>query len=1108
MTKIFSFDLGSGSIGECVREEGKSPIHLNSLLIDPDFASLDLIRAQRRAFRTRLAHKARESWWIQIAQEAKLQIPATDIRKDKFGNYVFTADEKMLREFPQVNDETVYNSALLRIALIEGKKLEGWQIFKAIWSAFQHRGYETNNWKDEELSEEEKKAEQEEQKASERYKQILSELLPHGFHLPCYYEAYKMGLWNPQTKQTVNRLKAAPENARNKDGKEQIIAPRDIVEKELRLLLEQAKKQYPALPDIEYILYGTNRKAHAGIYEHSARKFESEGLLGQKTPRFDNRIIAKCSLIPRLNVCKSKEPLSREVRFLLALKNFRFIKNGQVASFDFEEINELFNMYKGRLLDKGHANYIDKKDIKKYLQNKCYDIFSQDVIPMPKDGGRSRFCRPALRILKELILSGKNPHDFYREITSHITNTDTKKGLVKEDYKFLLAMPNDWYKIHIPDFREEDKNLSQEERLAKIDDLLNSITNAVVRHRLIMLMHRIEYLHETYGTPDYCIMEIGREEFLSEKAKKKYEKEINENYKRNIAACKELKDNNIPITYKNIDMIKLYNEQKGINIYEVESDKRHLFNTDKINNKSWSLLDIDHIVPVSKDGSNSFLNKVLTTKDLNESKKGNKTPYEWLFSDKDKWSDYLENIKKTNIDVNSKKYLYLVSPDAVKEARRQKDLRATQYMEKLAKKLISLYFGWGEQTTGDKRRMFVCTGGLTDQIRKTYSLNVILYEDLKKLPEEEIVRMTSTGELETIKKNRDNKRHHALDALVISFAREITYDKKTGTPILPEYAGKRQYFEDAINKVFPVTIRSKKPILGDIIYALRARQEGKELKYYMVSRFNTNMEKISDAQKNVEKIFDLYVKKQFKDKINQLNKEEKIRWQTFLEDLRASGKYTDEISIMENLSDAPKNLKKISDSPIKDIFKDKLNQKQKEWEQFLKDFRICGNPVRKMCMTESSAFTKKEVFNDDGSFKKNIGEYCAISKKVKGQYIRPKKSNKGQIIYNDGKKWIVKQIYPFDSVAKKLKEAKEKYGKVLFWHTDITLCICNEIKGTKVIKTEDNNKKRIPYNILPGKYRLNTISSGVEITDLSSGIIYAVSLKTLIEEGKAYKERS
>ena len=1093
MTKIFSFDLGSGSIGECVRED-ETPIHLKSLIIDSEFASLDLIRTQRRAFRTRLAHKARESWWIRIAKQAGLPIIATDIKKDKEGNDVFITDERMLREFPKTNDETIYNSALLRIALIEGKKLEGWQIFKAVWSAFQHRGYETNNWK-EELSEEEKQAEKEAKEAIKLYKEKLSEL-PAECQLPCYYEAYQMGLYNPQTKQTVNRLKAAPENARNKDGKEQIIAPRDIVEKELRLLLEQAKKQYPALPDIEYILYGTNRKAHAGIYEHSARKFESEGLLGQKTPRFDNRIIAKCSLIPRLNVCKSKEPLSREVRFLLALKNFRFIKNGQVASFDFEEINELFNMYKGRLLDKGHANYIDKKDIKKYLQNKCYDIFSQDVIPMPKDGGRSRFCRPALRILKELILSGKNPHDFYREITSHITNTDTKKGLVKEDYKFLLAMPNDWYKIHIPDFREEDKNLSQEERLAKIDDLLNSITNAVVRHRLIMLMHRIEYLHKTYGTPDYCIMEIGRDEFLSEEEKNALNKENKERQKNNKRIYEELKKYGLEISHDNMEKYKLCENQRWIDIYNVFDEHKKITPEELVN------YDIDHIVPVSSGGADSLSNKVVTARELNQSHKKDKTPYECFFDDKSKWTDFLENIKNAGIDKNSKKYLFLTSKDAVAKAKSESDLQATRYIEKLAQKLISLYFGWGEQTAGDRRRMFVCTGGLTAKIRSRYGLNRLLHKDLNK---EEFKKIITDGKLD--EKNRSNKRHHALDALVISFANNIKYDEK-GKPVLPDFACKPNFFADALDKVFPVTIRSKKPILGDTIYALRARQEGKELKYYMVSRFNTNMEKISDAQKNVEKIFDLYVKKQFKDKINQLNKEEKIRWQTFLEDLRASGKYTDEISIMENLSDAPKNLKKISDSPIKDIFKDKLNQKQKEWEQFLKDFRICGNPVRKMCMTESSAFTKKEVFNDDGSFKKNIGEYCAISKKVKGQYIRPKKSNKGQIIYNDGKKWIVKQIYPFDSVAKKLKEAKEKYGKVLFWHTDITLCICNEIKGTKVIKTEDNNKKRIPYNILPGKYRLNTISSGVEITDLSSGIIYAVSLKTLIEEGKAYKERS
>lgn len=1050
MSKIFSFDLGSGSIGECVRD-GEEIKHLSSLLIDSEFASLVSIRPQRRAFRMRLAHKARESWWIQIALQAGLDIPGGDIKKDRFDNYIFSADERMLREFPKDNDDTVYNSALLRIALIQGRRLESWQIFKAVWSAFQHRGYEYNNWQSEEtLSEEEKKSEKEGKEASELYNKKLA-LLPEEYRLPCYYEAFKMGLWDYKTNKIVNRLRSATLNARNKDGKEQVIAPRVIVERELRLLLESAKKQFPSIPDTEYVLYGTNRKPHAGRTDHNARKYESEGLLGQRTPRFDNRIIGKCSLIPRLNVCKSQDPLSMEVRFLLALKHFRFIKNGEVSPFDFKEINELFFKYKDDL-PKIKQNYIGKKALKNYLKSKGYEAFSEDYIPAPKTSGRSRFCRPALKILKELILSGKNPHDFYKEVTEKVNNIDVKKGLVKEDYKFLLAMPNDWYRIHIPDFREEDKNLSKEERLAKIDDLLSSINNVIVRHRLIMLMRRIEYLDKKYGMPDYCVLEIGREEFISEKEKVKYQKEIGANYKKNIAACEKLRNEKIPITYKNIEMIKLFEEQKSINIYDVKSDTRNLKYT------LWSSYDIDHIVPTSRGGTNSFSNKVITTNDLNQSEKGDKTPYEWLSCDNSKWNDFLENLKRTDIDVKSKKYLYLISPDAVKEAQIQKDLRATQYMEKIAKKLISLYFGWGEHTLGDKRRMFVCTGGFTAEVRRTYNLNFILYEDLKNLSEEQIVYMTVTGELEKIKKNRGDKRHHALDALVISFAKEIIRDKKSGTLILPEYARNRKYFENVISKVFPIQLRSKKPVLRETVYALRARQEGKEVKYYMVSRFNTRIEqlfiKISDAEKNVKKIFDLSVKKAFEEKL-------------------AS------------------------------------NPTQEEWEKFLKEFRVSGNPIYKISMINSKAFTKQEVMNEDGSLKTDIGEYRAMGK-VRGQYLMPKEGNKGQVIYNNGEKWAVEQIYPFDSIVNKLKEFKEKYRKVLFWNTGVTLYLPNKVRGVKLIKIENEKTKKksqksIAADINPGKYKLNTISSGQVVLTSDFGAKYMISLKNFIEEGKAYK---
>lgn len=1044
MSKIFSFDLGSGSIGECVRD-GEEIKHLSSLLIDSEFASLVSIRRQRRAFRTRFAHKARESWWIQIALQAGLDIPGGDIKKDRFGNYIFSADERMLREFPKDNDDTVYNSALLRIALIQGRRLESWQIFKAVWSAFQHRGYEYNNWQSEEaLSEEEKKSEKEGKEASELYNKKLA-LLPEEYRLPCYYEAFKMGLWDYKTNKSVNRLRSATLNARNKDGKEQVIAPRAIVERELRFLLDNAKKQFPSIPDTEYVLYGTNRKPHAGRTDHNARKYESEGLLGQKTPRFDNRIIGKCSLIPRLNVCKSQEPLSMEVRFLLALKNFRFIKNGEVSSFDFEEINELFFKYKDDL-QKIKQNYIGKRDLKNYLKSKEYEAFSEDYIPAPKTSGRSRFCRPALKILKELILSGKNPHDFYKEVAEKVTNIDVKKGLVKEDYKFLLAMPNDWYRIHIPDFREEDKNLSKEERLAKIDDLLSSISNVIVRHRLIMLMRRIEYLDKKYGMPDYCVLEIGREEFISEKEKNELNAINKKNQKQNEQAYNSLKKYGLTISGENMEKYKLCEAQKWIDIYNVFSEKRNIIPEELEN------YDIDHIVPISLGGADSFQNKIVTLKELNQSKKGNKTPYEWLFSDKSKWENFLENIKKADIDAKSTKYLYLTSPDSVKEAKSLNDLQATKYIEKLAKKLICLYFGWGEQTAGDIRKMFVCTGGLTAKIRSIYGLNRLLHKDLSK---EEFKKLYVTGKLD--EKNRGNKKHHALDALVISFARNIKYDDK-GKPVLPDFACKPDFFDSALDKVFPIQLRSKKPVLRETVYALRARQEGKEVKYYMVSRFNTRIDqlfiKIFEAEKNVKNIFDLSVKKAFEEKL-------------------AS------------------------------------NPTQEEWEKFLKEFRVSGNPVYKISMINSKAFTKQDVMNEDGSLKTDIGEYRAMGK-VRGQYLMPKEGNKGQVIYNNGEKWAVEQIYPFDSIVNKLKEFKEKYGKVLFWNTGATLCLPNKVQGVKLIKIENEETKKksqksIAADINPGKYKLNTISSGRVVLTSDFGAKYMISLKNFIEEGKAYK---
>ena len=74
--KVFAFDLGSGSLGECVRE-GDKITYLQSLLLDADFASIKTQTVQRRGYRTRLAHQAREAWWQKIAREVGLEVLST-----------------------------------------------------------------------------------------------------------------------------------------------------------------------------------------------------------------------------------------------------------------------------------------------------------------------------------------------------------------------------------------------------------------------------------------------------------------------------------------------------------------------------------------------------------------------------------------------------------------------------------------------------------------------------------------------------------------------------------------------------------------------------------------------------------------------------------------------------------------------------------------------------------------------------------------------------------------------------------------------------------------------------------------------------------------------
>jgi CRISPR-associated endonuclease Csn1 len=191
MSTIWSFDLGKASIGEAVRDTKTNEfLHKASLLIPAEFASTKEAATRRRMWRTRQAHKAREAWldevWRAAGQEplrmrepGKVDANGNPIAKSQWkkskGKWVPAqkADYRLEREsaprrFKKTKEgervpvaypsgkakdgapattngdfDVCYNSALLRIKLLRGEKLEPWQIYEALHSAIQRRGYQT-----------------------------------------------------------------------------------------------------------------------------------------------------------------------------------------------------------------------------------------------------------------------------------------------------------------------------------------------------------------------------------------------------------------------------------------------------------------------------------------------------------------------------------------------------------------------------------------------------------------------------------------------------------------------------------------------------------------------------------------------------------------------------------------------------------------------------------------------------------------------------------------------------------------------------------------------------------------------------------------------------
>ncbi len=968
---VWAFDLGKASIGEAVRLDDKF-LHKASLLIPAEFAETKTAAGRRRMSRTRQAHKAREQWLDEVMQKAGIE-PLKGRRTVKIAGKWQSAPETetqkqnrelLEREFAKPGDPTCYTSCLLRIKLLNGLKLEPWQIYKALHSAIQRRGYDPNiPWKT--RSQRKAKAgvaEDEEagtQARMEQFEKDLETMAPGkpAFQFPCYYDAWKMGLWNPANPTELkDRIDCRAESTRDQ------IVPRRLVIKEITALADSAAKDYPKLKgQAKYLLFGPTETAYASFdaklrQEHDLREGGAndwQGVLGQKIPRFDNRIIGKCVLIPRMNVCKIRtdgkgeiHPQSKaagEVSFLMKLKNMRIQRGGKPVGLTAEEIKSVFENPAFENLSLTESAW--KKKVCVPLG--AVPLPGHECVEAPRVSGRSRFCRPALDILKRLILSGQKPRDFHRaEVGKLNGNTNPLKGLIEADLKFLTQMGETWEGIYIPNQKLDALVRNSDDSGEAIRTLIGSQNDPIVRHRLNLFGERLNYLEkeangEGFGEPESVVLEFVRTDFMGHKAKLEYNKFIKDRAAERAKAKKEATEAGASESAAGFKL-ELLQAQRGICLYT----------GDGLVPTSLDEYVIDHIVPRAKGGPDAAVNYVLTTRRANDDK-ADRTPYEWLSTTKG-WDAYVNRVRERLTSLRHKKAQLLISPDAEKLVEKYTALAETAWISKLAQAILDLRFGWrnGNDSKG-RKRVVVVSGGLTGRIRRRYKLNHILNPDAKDDEDAE-------------KKNRNDDRHHALDAMVISFLNPLKVEPK-----LPDGAH-REFFAKEIKEVIPQNVCFEKPALAETIYG--ARGQGKDK--IIVQR----AEVISLAQKPIapgKTKFDLdYARKQI----------QAIR----------------DFHIQQQLSEFA------ATAPT-----------EQAWNAFCQSFCL----QRK---SGSSGSAVKFVFMNVGE----PDEYKDLSKDGTGAFRKAIKGHKGQFVYADTKgKPRVRPVYAFESVQTVRAELAQSAGQ-------------------------------------------------------------------------------
>lgn len=273
-----------------------------------------------------------------------------------------------------------------------------------------------------------------------------------------------------------------------------------------------------------------------------------------------------------------------------------------------------------------------------------------------------------------------------------------------------------------------------------ITDMVNDITNPVVRRSVSQTIKVINAIILEYGSPQAVNIELAREMSKNFDERRKLKSDMESREKENNNVIKRVKEYKLNPTGQDIVKFRLWEEQDRRCLYSGEKiDINDLFSRD-------GGYDVDHILPYSITFDDTYRNKVLVKASENR-QKGNRTPYEYFMAenDDDAWNAYETLVRNTVKDY--KKVLKLLKKHITEDEKsefRERNLTDTKYITRIIYNMIRQNLVLKPYLSLEKERkkqVMAVNGSITHYLSKRWGLE---------------------------SKDRRTDTHHAQDAVVIA----------------------------------------------------------------------------------------------------------------------------------------------------------------------------------------------------------------------------------------------------------------------------------------------------------------------------------------------------